>query len=155
MVRDGRSQQPGNFPQFRSRAANGRSRRVTLRAGFFLRLQRALLSPTLAMAMLQCLPRTNQRVSFGVDKPLDLQRQLHVAPTVKPLAGSALIGFELRKLRFPESKDVSFHPANPSNISDLEVETVWDRRCVNNALLGKLCGHNIGSGISSGPQFSL
>jgi hypothetical protein len=98
----------------------------------------------LAVAVLQRLARAVQRISLGVDEPLDLQRQLHVTPAVKPLAGSALVGLELRKLRLPETQNVSFYLANPSNISDLEVETVRDRRCVNNALLGKLCGHNNG-----------
>jgi hypothetical protein len=43
---------------------------------------------------------------------------------VEPLAGSALVGFKLRKLRLPKAQDIGFNFADSGYIADLEVETV-------------------------------
>jgi hypothetical protein len=71
-----------------------------------------------------------------VDQPLDFQGQFHIAAAVKPLAGSALVGFELGKLRLPEAQDIGFDAADARHIANLEVEAVGDRGRIEGALLG-------------------
>jgi hypothetical protein len=61
-----------------------------------------------------------------MNKPLDIEGKFHVAAAVKPLSGAALVGLQLRKLGFPETQNVGFHPANARDIANLEIETVWD-----------------------------
>ncbi len=91
--------------------------------------------------MFKGLPRTNQRVTLRVYKAFDFESQLHISPPIKPLTGAALVGFQLRKLRLPEPKNIRFDLANASYIANLEIETVGDRRQVVGALLGKLRSH--------------
>jgi hypothetical protein len=76
--------------------------------------------------LLKCLARAGKRVSLGMNKPLDIERQFHVTAAVKPLSGTAFVGLELRKLGLPETQDVGFHFANARDITNLEIETVWD-----------------------------
>jgi hypothetical protein len=76
-----------------------------------------------------------------VDQVFYLQGQLDVAAAVKALAGSALVGLELGKLRLPKAQDVGLELADAGDISNLEVETVGNRGRVEGALVGKLGGH--------------
>lgn len=94
------------------------------------------------MPLLQRLPCAYERVPLVVHKALDLQRHLHVASPVEPLSGSAFVRPELRKLRLPESENISFHFANAGHVSNFEVETVRYRGRIDNALVGKLVSHN-------------
>ena len=138
-----RSQQADNLSQLRPDAPKHISSRLVLL--FRFGPCRTRLS-ALAMALFQRLPCAHQRVSFLVNQALDLQRHLHIAPPVKPLSGSALVGLELRKLRLPEPKNIGFHFANAGHVSNLEVETVRNRgRICSNAFAGKLCSHNAGN----------
>ena len=94
-----------------------------------------------AVSLFQNLPCAGERVALGMHQVLDLQGQFHIAAAVKPLAGAALVGFELRKLRLPKTQDVGFQPADTRHIANLEVEAIGDRGRVEGALLGKLHGH--------------
>ncbi len=76
----------------------------------------------------------DKRVALGVDQALDLHRHLHVAAAIEPLAGSAFVGLQLRKLRLPEAQDVSLHAAELRDISNFEVEAIRDRRWLVGAL---------------------
>jgi len=140
-----RGQQSGNLPQFGAGPADGRSNCLLALAGVAARKrQRGLwftLRSVTAVELIEGLPGAGECISLGVDKALDLQDQLDVAPTVEPLAGSALVGFELRKLRLPKAQDVSLDLADARNVTNLEVETVGDQGRVEGALLGKLRGH--------------
>jgi len=75
--------------------------------GLGIRL-RVRLRTVLAMALLQGLACASERIALGVDQVLDLQGQLDVVTPIKPLAGSAFVGFQLRKLRLPKAQDIGF-----------------------------------------------
>ncbi len=102
---------------------------------------RVVLGILTAVSLLQDLAGSGERVTLGMHQVLDLQGQFHVAAAVEPLAGSALVGFELGKLRLPKAQDVGFHGADAGHIANLEVEAIGDRWRVEGALLGKLHGH--------------
>jgi hypothetical protein len=119
-----------------------RSRRRGIRATGEASMPAISLSGMVPATLFQRLPRAHQRVAFPMYQTLDLQRHFHVTPPVKALAGSAFIRPELRKLRFPEPQNVSFHLANAGHVSNFEIETIRDRRCLNNAFAGKLCSHS-------------
>ena len=78
----------------------------------------------MAMALLEGLACARERIALGVDQVFDLQGQLDIMTPVEPLAGSALVGFKLRKLRLPKAQDIGFNFADSGYIADLEVETV-------------------------------
>ena len=78
------------------------------------------------MALLEGLARAGERIAFGVDQVLDLQSQFYILTPIKPLAGSTLAWFELRKLRFPEAQDVGFYLADAGHIPNFEIEAVGD-----------------------------
>ena len=59
-------------------------------------------------------------------------------PPIETLAGSTLVGLELGKLSFPETKDVRFDSADSGYIPDLEVQAIRDVGRLDNALAGKL-----------------
>ena len=142
----GRGQQSGNLPQFGAGPANGCSNCLLALAGVAARKrQRGLwfaLRAWTAMLLLKSLAGAGECVSLGMDQLFDLKNQFDVAPAVKPLAGSALVGFELRKLRLPKAQDVGLDLADARNVTKLEVETVGDRGRVGGALLGKLRSHS-------------
>jgi hypothetical protein len=79
-----------------------------------------------------------ERVSLSVNKAFDFERKLYLATPIEALAGSALVGLELGKLGFPETKDVWFDSADTGDIPDLEVQAIRDVGRVDNALAGKL-----------------
>jgi hypothetical protein len=78
----------------------------------------------LAVTLLESLARARERIAFRVDQVLNLQRHLNIMTPIKPLAGSALVGFELRKLRLPKTQDIRFDFADAGDIANLEVEAV-------------------------------
>jgi len=80
----------------------------------------------LAVALLEGLARAGERIAFGVDEVLDLQRQFNFTTPIKPLTGSALAWFELRKLRFPKAQHIGFYIADAGHITNFEVEAVGD-----------------------------
>lgn len=90
----------------------------------------------------QCVSRTRQGVTFAINQPLDLYRDLHVTLAIEPLAGSALVGFQLRELRFPEAQNIRLDLEKTCNIPDLEIETIGYRRSLNGALRGRMRCHN-------------
>ena len=110
----------------------------TLRRGL-----RGWLRTGAAMDLLKHLACAGERVSLGVDQALDLQNQLDIAAAIKPLAGSALVGLELRKLRLPEAQDVGFELADAGHIANFEVETVGDCWRMIVTLVGELRGHGV------------
>ena len=128
----GRGQQAGNLTQFGTGPANGRGHGILALTGVAARKRQGGLwfAPRIgpAVLLLKCLAGAGERVSLGVDQLLDLQKQFDVAPAVKPLAGSALVGFELRELRLPKTQNVGLDLADTRNVSNLEVETVGDQR---------------------------
>ena len=140
-MRNRRGKQAGNLSQLGAGAADGRRRRIEPLGCVAGWLPRAGLRAALAMTLFQCLTGAGERISFGVNQALDLQRQLHIAPSIEALAGAALVGLELRKLRLPKTQNIGLHIADAGDVSNLEVETVRDHRCFNNALAGKLCSH--------------
>ena len=93
------------------------------------------------MSLLQCLTRAGERIALGVDQVLDLQGQFNVMAAVEALAGAALFGFELGKLRLPKAQDIGFDAADASHIANLEVKAVGDYGRIRSAILGKLHGH--------------
>lgn len=156
-ARNGRSQQAGNLPQLGAGAANGCCNGIQARPWFGSDQRQAGLGIGLRVALCAGLgPRTatrsaleikglagsGQRVSLGVDQAFDFKGQLDFAAAVKPLAGAAFVGFELRKLRLPKAQNISFKLAKARHISNFEVEAVGDRRRVVGALVGELRGHN-------------
>jgi hypothetical protein len=73
-----------------------------------------------------------------VNKALDFEGQFDFAAPVEALAGSALVGLEMGKLSFPETKDVRFDSADAGYIPDLEIQAIRDVGRVDNAVAGKL-----------------
>ena len=69
---------------------------------------RLWLGIMVTMELIERLACSGECVALDVDQALDLQGQLDVTAAVKPLAGSALVGFELRKLRLPKAQDIGF-----------------------------------------------
>jgi hypothetical protein len=141
----GRSQQAGNLTQFGTGLAKDCGHSIRALTGVNRKRQRGLrlaLRLVMAVKLLKCLTGAGERVPLGVNELLDLQDQLDIAPAVKPLAGSALVGLELRELRLPKTQNVGFDLADARNVSNLEVETVGDQGRVEGALLGELRGHS-------------
>ena len=93
------------------------------------------------MSLLESLTGARERIALGVNQVLDLQGQLNITTAVKPLAGSAFVGFELGKLRLPKTQDIGFEAADAGHIANLEVEAVGDRGRIGGAILGQLHGH--------------
>jgi hypothetical protein len=69
-------------------------------------------------------------VSLFIQKLFYANDILHILAAVEPLAGVALVRFELRKLRFPEAEDVSGQRAKPSHFTDAEEELVGNQDVV-------------------------
>src|ERR1039458_7400796 len=92
--------------------------------------------------MLQRLTRRSSDLALGVNQVLDLQCQLNIIAAIKPLAGAALVGLELRKLRLPKAQDIGFDAADARHIANFEVEAVGDQGRIGSAILGKLHGHS-------------
>lgn len=65
-------------------------------------------------------------VALVVEKTFDAHGHLDIAAAIETLTGSALVGFELRKLALPEAQDVGGHVAEFGNFADAEVELVRD-----------------------------
>ena len=74
----------------------------------------------------QGLTCAGERVTLAVHKALDLESHLDIAPAIEALTGSTFAGLELRKLRFPEPKDVGFNFADACYVANFEIETVGD-----------------------------
>jgi len=95
--------------------------------------------------MAACLPKylscAGERITLGVDEALDFQNHLDVAAAIEALAGSALIGFELGKLRLPKAQDVCLKAADACDIADFEIETVGDGGRDDVGPAGELRGH--------------
>src|SRR5262245_48728129 len=66
----------------------------------------------------QLLPRPGNRKPLIVEEFLDTQNIFNIRPAVHSLACSALAGFELGKLGFPEPKDIARQPAEPADFTD-------------------------------------
>jgi hypothetical protein len=79
------------------------------------------------MHLFKSMASAGECVSLGINKALDLEDKLYIAPPVEALAGSALIGVELGKLALPKAQDIGFEVNNTRHIANLEVEAVWDR----------------------------
>ena len=89
-----------------------------------------------ALSLFQSLTGASECVALGMDQMLDLQSQLNIAAAVEPLAGSALVGFELRKLRLPKAQDIGFDATDAGDVANLEVEAVRDCGRFKGALWG-------------------
>lgn len=87
---------------------------------------------------LQRLAGAREGVPLSVNKALDFECELDLAAPIEALAGSTLVGLELGKLSFPETKDVRFDSADSGHIPDLEVQAIRDVGRLDNALAGKL-----------------
>jgi hypothetical protein len=73
-----------------------------------------------------------------VNEALDFERKFDLAAPIEALTGPALVGLQLGKLSFPETKDIGFDSADTGYIPDLEVQAIRDVGRVDNALAGKL-----------------
>jgi hypothetical protein len=73
-----------------------------------------------------------------MNQVFDLQRHFHIAAAVESLPGSAFIGFELRKLGFPEAKHIRLYAAQARHISDAEVKPIRNRGSFVCGLSGRL-----------------
>jgi hypothetical protein len=111
-----------------------------LRRGLSWRRRSCLTFCPLCLA--QSLPGARKRISLAINEPFDFDRDLNIAFAIEALAGAALIGLQLRKLRFPETKHIRLHFENARHIPDFEVETVGDRRSFNGALRGWMRCHS-------------
>jgi hypothetical protein len=112
---------------------------VQLRARFQARLGRGSrpgLHSTLIYPQRVAGPR--ERVSLSVNEALDFECKFDLAAPIEALAGSTLVGLELGKLSFPETKDVWFDSTDAGYIPDLEIQAIRDVGRVDNALAGKL-----------------
>lgn len=105
------------------RLADDSERQPGLKIRLRLRL-RILLGAMLAVTLLKGLARARERIALEVDQVLNFQRQFDIVTAIKPLTSSALVGFELRKLRFPKTQHIGFDFADASDIANFEVETV-------------------------------
>jgi hypothetical protein len=94
-----------------------------------------------AARMAEGVTSAGQSVALAVDEALDLESHFDIAAAIEALACAAFAGLELRKLGFPEAKDVGFDFADASYVANFEIETVRDRRLFVDALGGKLRGH--------------
>ena len=94
------------------------------------------------MKLLKGMASAGERISLGMNQTLDLQHLLDIAAAVKALTCSTLIWLELGKLRLPKAQHIGLKVADARHVSDLEVETVRDRRRgVEGALMGRLRSH--------------
>jgi hypothetical protein len=153
-----RSEEAGNFTEFGSGVADGSGKGIEALSGLVAeewkagrRFVAGFLpwsghGEGLTTSLAKDLAGAGKRVSLGVDEALDFKGSLDVAAAIEALAGSALVGFELRKLRFPEAQDVSFETADAGDIADFEVETVWDGGGGDVAPTGELRGHEKNEG---------
>jgi hypothetical protein len=81
-----------------------------------------------------------------MNQALDLDGHLDIAAAIEPLAGSALVGLELRELGLPKTKDVSFDLADAGYVANFEIETVGDEGQVRGRDESALCGERRGHG---------
>ena len=77
---------------------------------------------------LEDLARAGDGVALVVEEAFDAQRHFDIATTIETLAGTAFVGFELRKLALPEAQDVGWDVAEFGDFADAEVELVRDIR---------------------------
>jgi hypothetical protein len=140
-LRLGTGKQAGNLTEFgASTAYCGGDLVAGFPAGFFGKRQIGL---GVGLAnVTKGVSGARERIALAIDQTLDLERDLNITSTVKALAGSTFIGFQLGELRFPKTKHVSFNFADTGNIPDLEVETVRDCGCFNGALRGRMRCHS-------------
>jgi hypothetical protein len=61
-----------------------------------------------------------------MDKALNFKGELNVAAAVEALAGTALVGLQLRELGLPKTQDIGLEAADAGHIADLEVEPIGD-----------------------------
>ena len=114
--------------------ANGCCDGAEILAGLTNGRGRTGLRFALAAVLIEGLASARQSVSLGVNQSLDLQGQLYVATAVKPLPGSTLAGFQLRKLGLPEAQNISLDAADAGDIADFEIKTIRDYRRLGDAL---------------------
>src|SRR5207248_151361 len=77
-------------------------------------------------------------VTLTVHEALDLKSHFHFAAAVETLAGTTLIGLQLRELRLPETKNVGLDAAQARNIANLEVQAIGNDGRVGHALSSSL-----------------
>ena len=106
--------------------ADDRRGRLAALALLAARQWQAGLRTPAVLHLLQRLPRARQGIAFTVYQPLDFENQLHIAAAIEPLAGSAFVGLQLRKLGLPEAQHIRFQPADTGYIANLEIEAVGD-----------------------------
>ena len=133
---DRRGQQTGNLPQFCADTANSRCGIIQPLAGVAGGQGQIRLRIHSTAALIESVSSTAECVALAMNQPLDFESQLHIAPAVKPLSGSTLVGFQLRKLRFPKAQNVAFDRTNTGHIPNLEIEAVGNRRRVKGTLRG-------------------
>src|SRR6476646_884230 len=72
----------------------------------------------------QLLPCPGNRKPLIVEEFLHTQNIFNIRPAVHSLACSALAGFELGELGFPEPKDIAGQPAETADLADAKVKLV-------------------------------
>ena len=72
------------------------------------------------------LPRAWNGVALVIEEALDAQSHFNVAAAIETLAGTSFVGFELRKLAFPEAQDIGWNVAELGDFTDAEVKLVRD-----------------------------
>jgi len=116
----------GNLAQLCADVSNCSGGSIQTLAGFGCGQGKARLRISTAMHLLKGLARAGKSVSLGMNQALDIQSQFHITTAVKPLSGATFVGLKLRKLRLPEAQYIGLNPADPSDIANLEIETVGD-----------------------------
>src|SRR5262249_2314825 len=89
---------------------------------------------TVALRSLRCLCASQILASAGyreaslIEKALNLKDHFDVAFAVDAMSGFAFLRSEVRKLRFPEAKDVRLESGEFTHFADLEEELVRNLR---------------------------
>jgi len=101
------------------------------------------------MRLFKRLARSWNCVTLAMHQPLDLEHELDIAAAIQTLPRSALVRFQLRELRLPETQNIRFKFADLRDVANFEVEAVRDRRSFDGALSIQLCSHSKGESMRS------
>ena len=75
---------------------------------------------------LEDLPRAGNGIALVVEEAFDAQSHFNIAAAIETLPGAPFVGFELRKLAFPEPQDIGWNIAELGDFTDAEVKLVRD-----------------------------
>jgi hypothetical protein len=149
----GRGEKAGDLTQLGAGVAEDGGRLVTAAGGggcVETETGLGLVWIVAALGLLEDMAGTGEGEAFGVDEALDLKHELNVTAAIEPLAGAALVGLELGKLRFPEAQNVGFEAADAGDVANFEVETVGDRGRLESGFPRELRSHKLRKEMDAG-----